>query len=180
MRSPPVLYSEALEGFFLKGVGKRLSVRGRHRLKEAGLDLDQKLKPAYPLESYRGFMEIAREDLYPFQPKAEGFRRLGEDTVKGYGETVIGKALLSVARLVGPLRLLTRMDTTARGVNNFTQTRITQLGERNLHYWFNELSVTSDYTVGLIVGALEAAGAKGLQVDYLADTEPHTFHLRWD
>src|SRR5690606_34404616 len=110
---------------------------------------------------------------------AEGFRKIGEESVLGYGETVMGKALLGLARLMGPIRTITRMDATARGVNNFTRTRISNVQEKGLDYWFNELSVTPDFTSGLLLATVRVCGGEDVQVDYLADAEPHTFRVRW-
>lgn len=54
-----LMFDHVVEGMFHRALGKRLSAAGREQLRAAGLDLSKPLRPAYPMEQYFGFLEIA-------------------------------------------------------------------------------------------------------------------------
>ena len=53
------MFDHVVEGMFHRTLGKRLTPVGRAKLKEAGLDLEKPLRPAYPMNDYFHFLEIA-------------------------------------------------------------------------------------------------------------------------
>jgi len=105
----PVVYDAAVEGVFLRGLVGQVTPALSAKLRELGLDLDQKLRPTYPREAWSRMLEVTVAELFPSVSRQEGFRRLGELAVNGIGNTMIGKVLVQMARLMGPRRSMLRL-----------------------------------------------------------------------
>jgi hypothetical protein len=97
-----LVYDLTVESMFSRALKGRLSSRVRARVKEAGIDLDAKLKPAYPREVWLRAMRIVVEELYEGVPEERAWLELGERLVISLGETVMGSATLSILKLLGP------------------------------------------------------------------------------
>jgi uncharacterized protein (TIGR02265 family) len=54
-----VVFDHTVEGLFLVSLRGRLSVPAESSLRRAGVDLSEKLLPAYPVEIWRRCVEIA-------------------------------------------------------------------------------------------------------------------------
>ncbi|HLM43450.1 MAG TPA: DUF2378 family protein, partial [Myxococcaceae bacterium] len=103
-----LIFEQTIEALFVRALGGRLTPDCKARLREAGLDVDQKIKPAYSLKSWMTFIRIAAEELYPGMPLEESTFKLGEAYIEGFRETMLGRAVLSLLRVLGPRRALNR------------------------------------------------------------------------
>src|SRR5512140_2653830 len=122
-----LIFEHVVDGL-LKGIGARFTARLDQRMLEAGWSGTKKRMPAYPLATWRAFLRIAREELFPGETEAAGYVKLGELFANGYFQTTLGSAIAAVARLLGPTRPLVRATQQLRAGNNFTETKVTQLG----------------------------------------------------
>ena len=175
-----VVFDHTVEGLFLIALQGRLSAVAAARLRAEGLDLSKKLQPAYSFETWRKCLEVAVTDLYGRVPKAEGYRRLGHDVVKGMGKTVIGKAMVGVARLLGPLRALRRLDHNLHSADNYVQARLTELSSNWCEVAINEVMEQPGYYQGILEACLEMAGAKCIRVELLArEGRGASFLVQW-
>ncbi len=163
-----VVFDHTVEGLFLIALKGRLSSMAAARLRAEGMDLSKKLLPAYGFETWRKCLEIAVTDLYGKLPRAEGYRRLGHDVVKGMCKTVIGRAMLGVARLLGPLRALRRLDHNLHSADNYVQARLTELSSNWCEVELNEVMEQPGYYQGILEACLEMAGAKEIRVELIA------------
>lgn len=173
------LFADAVEGLFVRALGSRLTPSARARLKSAGLDVAN-IQARYPIAKFREFVEIARQEAFPGVSVADAHRQMGELTVTGYGETLMGRALLSLLKLLGVQRSLKRLDANLRAVNNFSQTRFTPISDGVIEYWINELAISPDYTRGLVNAGMRASGAETVSVEPVPDRgEGYTFRITW-
>ncbi len=175
-----VVFEHTVEGLFLHALRGRLSRAAERRLREQGLDLSKKLLPAYPIEQWRRYLEIAVVDLYPFLPRPEGYRRLGHELVEGMGRTVLGRAMVGVARLLGPRRALRRIDHTFHSADNYVASRLTELSPTCCEVWINEVMEQPGYYQGILEACLQTAGARESRVEIVSrEGSGATFRVEW-
>ncbi|HVE86534.1 MAG TPA: DUF2378 family protein [Myxococcales bacterium] len=175
----PVVYDSAVEGVFIRGLGPRVTPALKAKLRELGLDLDRKLLPTYPRDAWIRMLEVTVAELFPDVSREEGFRRLGEVAVSGLGHTMMGKVLVSMARLMGPRRSLLRLPQGVPSVNNFTRMELEEVEPCHFRAHLNEYYHPA-YVQGAIHAAMTIADAKDIQVVIL-DSRPESISLdvRW-
>lgn len=176
-----VVFNHILEALFTRALGNRLTSKGRRRLKEIGVDLEAKLLPAYDFETWMRSLEIAATDAFPAQPLPEAMRQLGELLVDGYRGTVMGGAVLGLIRILGPKRTLRRTAQNFRSGNNYTEARLSELSPHQFELWMNEVGPYPQFTAGIILAGLRAAGARDARVEPLEhDGHACVFAIRWN
>lgn len=179
--APELVFAPAVEGLFRVGLRDRVTPALAERLRAAGLDLSRPLLPAYPRALWVHVIQLAAASLGPADDPPRALHALGRRMVEGYTETLIGRAMVSVIRLLGPRRVLDRMQHTLRSGGNFNRTRVTELAPRDVLFWLNEPYVDPAYVRGMLERTLEYAGARGLDVAVHArDAEGCTYRVRWE
>ncbi|MGZ3458342.1 MAG: TIGR02265 family protein, partial [Archangium sp.] len=73
-----LVFEQTIEAVFVRALHGRVSPSCKARLRQAGLDLDRKLRPAYPFDAWMTFLRIAAEELYPREPLEQGAFKIGE------------------------------------------------------------------------------------------------------
>lgn len=182
MRGSPVVYSTSVESLFVRGLREQLTPRLRERLRLAGLDLDRKLEPTYPLEQWKELLRLTVRELYPQHSAEVACAELGVRFMDGFLETFIGKATMSVLRVLGPHRALRRISHNLRAGNNFSEARLTEHGPGDVELWLNDVFADHPaFAAGLIQRGHEASGARACRVDTASfDGTSATLRIRWD
>ncbi len=114
-----LIFSTAVQGLFHVALAGRLSGSARQSLREAGLDLDGDLRPAYPITTWLRWLDIARQDVWPDLPPDEAWRLLGRAVLEGTMGTMLGRVMAAAARALGPRMSLGQFDRGFRASNNF-------------------------------------------------------------
>jgi uncharacterized protein (TIGR02265 family) len=176
------MFAQALESLFRHAVPEGgLPLHSRERLRVIGIDLDRPLLPAYPVEAWVAALEVAADALYPEGPRDEAYRALGRRIVRGYTSTLLGRASLSLGRMLGPRRMLERLTQNLRLASNFMEARLTRCGPRDYEVWLNTRVRTPAYYEGFITQALELVGAREVRVRVAeADAAGFTYRVRWE
>ena len=176
-----LVFESAVEGLFLKALGDRVTPALRERLlREAHIDL-QGLEVAYPLAHWERALEITAQTLYPAQPLPTALEHIGEELTRGFFETLIGRALHGVLKLIGPRRTLLRTERNLRSGNNYTECTFIERSPTHLEMVINEGTSLRHVTTGLVREGLLHAGAKNPQVTLLRfDADTSTWDVRWD
>lgn len=101
--------------------------------------------------------------------------------MRGYVETLLGRAMVQVMKVVGPRRSLERMQRNFRTGSNYIETRFTSLGKGQAELWFNDVSGIPDFYAGVMSagGRLAAAGNVRVTVHPSTD-ESCRFLVEWD
>lgn len=146
-----------------RALGPLLDVAARARMRELGIDYDRPLQPAYALAAWRRVVDFAGELVAPGQPYDRQQFALGSRFITAYTETVIGRATLGLMRLLGPKRTLERMAKTLRSGNNYSQTRLTQVGPTTFDLWCNHVQNPSFYR-GMFETGLQHSGVASVRV----------------
>jgi uncharacterized protein (TIGR02265 family) len=179
-REDRVVFVQVVEGLLRHGVGDRVTLRLRERLKQVGLDLDRPLLPAYPQKQWMHCLHIVVEELYPGLTREEAFRQLAAHHVEGYGRTLVGRALMRLLRMLGPKRTVSRMAQALRAGDNYTEVRLTELGPGTWEMWMNSVLNAPGYAEALFVSFLRASGAEEPQASIVRrEEESTTYLLTW-
>ena len=175
-----LVFSHAIEGMLSRLPPELLKGPLRESVRAAGLDLDKPLLPGYPFTTFVAVMRLTAQAAFPELPREQALYQLGRKLVDGYWETLVGKALLAVLKLIGPRRALLRTEKNFRSANNYTECRFTELGPAEFEMWMNEGEGEPSYTAGIVAAGLDAAGAHQAQVTMLAKKDGGTvFHVKW-
>jgi uncharacterized protein (TIGR02265 family) len=175
-----LVFQQAVEGLFFVGLQGRVTPELRTRLKAAGLDLGR-LAPAYPRKSWNQFIRLTVETLWPGERPEEAYHALGRQLLEGYAETLVGKAIAGVLRLIGPRRSLQRMTYNFRSGSNYNQCECREVGPSEVLFWMNEPDLHPSYVAGILDAALEISGAKRREISVQAkDEKGCTYRVRWN
>jgi uncharacterized protein (TIGR02265 family) len=145
-----------------------------------GIDLSKPLQPAYPLEVYSALIGFIGRQRFPGLPDEQADFEVGRAFIEAYTtQSMMGKALKGLLRVVGPHRAIERMNRTFRSANNYTETRLQRVGPTSYELWFNFV-LRAGYFRGMVHGTLSLCGVKGLEVKTVAsENREATFHVSW-
>ena len=176
-----VIFAGAVEGLFLKGLGHRVTPELLTQLKAVGLDLTRKLLPAYPRTVWNAAIPLAAAHVWPRLDVAAAHVLLGRAIIDGFKETLLGKALAGMAKVLGTMRTLGRMRQNLRTGGNYNETTLTPEGPTVVRFWINEPFLHPGYVQGLVQGSLEICEAKNGKVEVLSvDEMGATYRVSWD
>ncbi|WP_426756626.1 DUF2378 family protein [Myxococcus sp. Y35] len=179
--SQRLVYVQVVEGLLEHGLRGRVSPRLKHRLRQAGIDLDRPLLPAYPVPLWERCLAVIIEETFPGVPREEAFRQLAERHVEGYGRTMVGRAVYGVLRLLGPRRLVQRLPQTLRATDNYTEVELTELGPTSYAMKMNSRLDAPGYAETLFECFLRLGGANSPRVTRAGeDAESTTYLLTWN
>jgi uncharacterized protein (TIGR02265 family) len=174
-----LVFSQKVEGL-LRAVGP-LDANAKQKFRAIGFDPDLRLEPAYPVEKYVEMQKVAVDVFAPSAPFDASIETLGRRFVDGYGETIVGKAVLVTMRLLGPKRTLERLSRTLSTGSSFFETKLSEFSPGVWHLWLNRVTFPGWY-VGLIRRGLELAGAKDVELKVLQHDGAGlglTLEVRW-
>lgn len=181
MTAEKLVYAGTIEALFQKALENRLTPVCRMHLREAGLDLDQKLAPTYTLEQWKQFLRIAADHVYAGMPVEAAYYSLGERFIDGYFSTLFGRALLGMARLAGPRRVLSQARLGFRSSTNCGEVRVVEREATTFEVSLNDiLADQPTFAAGVLARTVELAG--GQRVVALPegfDGRSATYHVRW-
>ncbi|AEI62233.1 DUF2378 family protein [Corallococcus macrosporus] len=176
-----LIFEQTIEALFLRALHGRLTPECKARLRQAGLDLDQKLRPAYAFDAWMTFLRIAAEELFPQLPLEQGTWKLGEAYIEGFRETMLGRAVLSLLRVLGPRRTLMRATQNFRAGNNYTESKLRELGPCQFELWMNEVGPYPAFTAGIIHAGLKVAGAQDILIEMSGyDGHACVYRINWN
>jgi uncharacterized protein (TIGR02265 family) len=177
-----LVFESSIEGVFIKGHGSKLTPSLKAKFRELGVDLDKPLKPTYPLAAVNECTRLLRKFVYAHEPDdLKAYKAIGSATLDGYFDTMLGRALSSVMRVIGFRKVIDRLPQNFSSGNNYQQAKLKWLGPCEVEL---ELIETSPHP-GLNVGVMERAfghyfKAPGFQVEIAREHPPGaTYRLRW-
>ncbi|MBL8910599.1 MAG: DUF2378 family protein [Archangium sp.] len=174
-------FSHAIEALFVRGLGARLTPEVKDRIvNKHGINLDR-MPPAYPIRQVVEACRSILPMLYPRLSEAEGFRQLGVSFMQGYVETLVGKAMVAVLKVIGPRRTLERMQKNFRTGGNYLETRFKVLGPTTCELWINDCTGMPTFYAGMIEEGARMIGTRNLKTSLTPDTGPAwTMLVTWD
>ncbi len=175
-----LIYSVTVQGLFHLSLGRRLSPAARHALRDAGLDLDQDLLPAYAIRTWLKCLDIALRDVWPATPRDEAWRLLGHALIEGITSTMLGKVMAAAARALGPRQSLSQFNRAFRGSDNYVDLRLTERSPGVCELWINDILDRPHYYVGILQASMKVMGAPEARVTVLHHESPAcVFLIEW-
>jgi uncharacterized protein (TIGR02265 family) len=130
------------------------------RLRTLGVDLSKPFLPAYPLETWVRVLHVTAEEMHQGLPYQDALRTAGRQFIGGYFRTMLGKAVLQVLWLAGPLRSFRRMTQNLRGGNNFAETTLVEHSPMDVTLTVNHsLADDPNFMIGLLEEGLRLVRA---------------------
>ncbi len=176
-----VVFGETFEALYHRALRGRLSPELIKQLRAAGIDVDRPFLAGYPLQVWMRGLDLLAPSLDPKLSFEEATWQIGEDFIFGFAQTVLGRAVFAVLRVVGPMRSLERMGRNFRNGNNYVTTRFTKLGPTAAEVWMNDVHGHPGFAGGAMRGGGKLVGAKNFTVQISAtDGESCTYRITWD
>ena len=112
----PLDFGQVYEGLFVRGLRGRLT-----------------LQPAYPSSVLPACIVLTAQTLYPTEPLEQALKVIGRTFFLGFIDTLLGRAMLGLLRIIGPRRSLERMQRNFRTGSNYIETRFLSLARPRPH-----------------------------------------------
>ena len=109
-----------------------------------------RLEPAYAAEDWAKAVRLIGADLFADQEPEQQVFEVGRATVMQFTDGLVGRAMLSAAKLFGARRSLQRMSNSLRSGANFLQSRLSILDEKTMELWLNDASGVPHFYAGLL------------------------------
>ncbi|RKG80871.1 DUF2378 family protein [Corallococcus exercitus] len=174
-----VVFGHTVEGLLVALEG-HLDGPLRSRFKAVGLDLDQKLAPAYPKDQWHQMLVLAAQVLFPSHTPAQAHWHLGQRFITAYFSIRMGRALQSVLRFLGPARTLERTTRNLAYGSNFLHVDVERLAPTDYRLKVNEGGLHPEFIGALCHFGTLTTGVKGLTTVVEAHEGPSaTYRMRW-
>ena len=174
-------FQNSIEGLYVRGLGKLLGPAEKAALARVGLRVDQ-LQPAYSEATVLAALRVVGPVVLPNGTWEQQLHRLGVLTVVGYVDTVLGRALAGMLRVVGPERGIGWLDRNMRSLTNYLNVRVLSVsrGERTADIEVAPVGELAHFLVGIFdgSGSLQSdGGARATLVSH--DGERCIVRLKW-
>lgn len=175
-----IVFDTTIEALFVKALNGKLPPKAKEELRDAGLDVEKKLLPAYTFEQWKRFLAIGAKGAFPHLAPEQAHQELGRLLIDGYRNTFIGRALFPLLNLLGPRRGLDRLSRSFRSGNNYTETRFVEVGPNTYDLWMNETTEYPQFMQGIILEGTRDYKCESFQAVILKkDSEGVTFRISW-
>ena len=176
-----VVFNSGFESLFSKEIRAKVTPAMDGELKAAGVRLDKPFLPAYPIDIWAAAVASCAKHVYPEDSAPDAYRKLGRSTIVGFCETLAGRALFPLLRLIGPVRALDRAARNYAATNNYTKVTLTRVGPTSFDFYLNEKHTLPEYDMGVLEEALKQLHVKSPLVTLRSqDTEGFTMRLEWN
>lgn len=168
-----VVFSGAVEA-----VGRLVEQRAPTHLDHLGISFSR-LEPAYPVDAWASLVRRTAALLFPNESATEAEYLVGREALGHYAQTLMGGAMFSVLRVIGPARAIHRVGRAFRTSNNYSVCEARALAENAYVLTMNEVDTPFLYR-GTIESTLVEIGASQCRVRVLAMTDTTTdYHCEW-
>lgn len=177
-----LVFSNSVEALLLRGVGNKMTPELEEGLQGLGFDLRKPLLPAYPLDKWQDAVDLVARSLYPDLPMNEAQWKLGESTVIGFEETMLGKAMVALSKLIGPRRALLRFPTMSRSSNNYSSMSAKEVSPSDFEMTCQPYVGWPEFIQGCLHAVIRVCGARSPRVDlveHVPDQERIVLRATW-
>jgi uncharacterized protein (TIGR02265 family) len=177
-----LVFSPSVEALVVRGVGAKMTPALKAELGTLGFNLDKPLLPAYPSDDWQKAVDAIARALHPELSMGEAQRKLGESTVYGFEQTVLGKAMVALSRIIGPRRALHRFPTMSRSSNNFSRMEAREVAPNDFELICEPYVGWPEYVQGCIRAVVDVCGGKEARVDLVShspETERIVLRATW-
>lgn len=171
-----VVFAQSMEGIYRALTPH--TPQERAAFLKAGVKGDR-FDAGYPVEAWIEILDASAASRFSHLTELDRFAEVGRTFFSGFEKTLIGKALTTVAKLIGPRRMLERMTRNLRSANNFTESTLESLAP-NHHLVRISYTARPGFFLGLLESSCLLAGAKGLTVRVVETKNmASVYELKW-
>jgi uncharacterized protein (TIGR02265 family) len=177
-----LVFASSVESLLVQGLKDKLSPQLVAELRQEGIDLTRPLLPAYSSAAWNRALDRVATSIYPELSRGEAQFRLGQQTVFGLDNTLIGRASVALAKLVGPRRALLRVPHNARNNATGIDMTVRDLDAGSMEIVANGFLGEPEFLQGALAATVVVAGGKDPQVEILEfdrAKELARFRVRW-
>lgn len=175
-----VVFGSGFESLFSKEIRAKVTPALEQDLQGLGVRLDKPFQAGYPIEIWAAAVAAVARHLYPEDSTPAAYLRLGRSTIVGFCETLAGRALFPLLRLIGPVRALDRAARNYAATNNYTKVTLTRIGPTAFDFYLNEKHTLPEYDMGVLEEALRQLHVADPKVTLRSqDPEGFTMRLEW-
>jgi uncharacterized protein (TIGR02265 family) len=175
-----VIYRHTVEAFIERVLLRRglLSLEFDRELKALGVDAS---RPAeLKLETWLALLKASARRLGPDRSEDDALEDVGREMLRGYIDGLVGRALFTVLRLIGPRRALLRMAENFHTADSITSVTARELGPSSIELEFKPVFGIPTYTRGVLLEALVLLRAKDAKVEFKdLPTDATLFTVSW-
>lgn len=177
MSEERVVFAQSMEGLWR--ALDPLTAQERAAFLKAGVKKPGDFLPAYPLLQYIEILDACAASRFASLNELERYTEVGRLFFSGFERTLIGAAMVTMLKVLGPKRTLDRMTRNFRTANNFTDGLVESLAP-NHHYVRINYTLRPGFYLGLLDSGCRRAGAQGLTTKLLQSKDfASTYELRW-
>jgi uncharacterized protein (TIGR02265 family) len=189
----PLFFASAFEALFERTLHGQMTPELREKLRAAGVDVDRRLKVAYPFKVWEDVVAAIAKELHPKVDDNEAWFLVGLDFWEGFNATMIGKAAIAMAKLVGMDRAFQRFTSNMRNINNAAEgfVELREKGRMRLRMRLLDKfrgrihpapPMMPHYLRGVLLGILRGMGKAGANVALVESSLPDresVYELTW-
>lgn len=177
MSDERVVFAQSMEGLWR--ALDPLTPQERAAFLKAGVKKQGDFLPAYPLPQYIEIIDACAASRFASLQELERYTEVGRLFFSGFERTLIGAAMVSMLKVLGPRRTLQRMTRNFRTANNFTDGFVETLAPNHHHVRIN-YTLRPGFYLGLLDSGCRRAGAQELQARLLETKDfSASYELRW-
>ena len=159
-----LVFSQSVEALFVKRYAHKLSAEARGELRQLGLDIDRKLLPAYPVGNYNKCVEVLARAAYPAMSISDASYELGKEVVYGMEETMVGRAMIALAKVAGPRKAVLRAARNGSATSNYCKVSVNELSPSHFHVVAEPFEAHPEFMQGALYATGIVSGAKNPKV----------------
>ena len=176
-----VVFGSGFESLFSKEIRGKVTPALDQELQALGVRLEKPFQAGYPIELWAAAVAAVARHLYPEDSTPAAYLKLGRSTIIGFCETLVGRALFPLLRLIGPVRALDRAARNYAATNNYTKVVLTRVGPTCFDFYLNEKHTLPEYDMGVLEEALIQLHVSAPKVTLRSqDAEGFTMRLEWN
>lgn len=174
-----VIYRHTVDAFVDRILVRRglLTDDFARQLEALGLDVGR--TTGLELETWADVVRAVAARLSPDKAPDDALEQVGREMLIGFSESLAGRGLFLLLRLIGPRRALLRMSENFQSADSVTRVSSSLVGERAVELVFSTTGHMPTYVRGLILEALRQLEARAPSVTFEEGDDATVFFVTW-
>ena len=174
-----VIYRHTVEAFVERVLIRRELVTPEFSSALLKIGLDVENPKEVNLETWALLVRATAARLCPGRPDAEALETVGHEMLAGYSESLVGRSLFLLLRLLGPQRAMLRMPENYHSADSISRIETRTLSPHAVELSFNTTGGLSDYVRGLLLEMLKQVKARNPVVTFAHTGGRDVFVVSW-
>jgi len=174
--SEPVVFVAGMEGL-IKALEPRVDAAFWKKLRERGFDREKPLLAATPAKTWLLVLEAGVEAVGGDRTAA--LRALGVAAIEGFQQTLVGRALFPLLKLIGLKRGLERISRSFQSGNDFLDMKLVSFEPGEARLEAREVLGVGEHFAGMLIAGCTAVGAREVSCETRPAGNGAHFVVKW-